>query len=254
MVNAGEAAGPLIEVAGLAVGWGGKALLEGLDFTVLRGSVFAILGGSGCGKSTVLRHLIGLERPLAGTIAIAGIGAPERGLEPPAFGVLFQGSALFGSMTLEENVALPLEKWTRLPADAVSAVARARLRLVGLGGFENHLPAEISGGMRKRAGIARALALDPPLLFLDEPSAGLDPITGAELDELILTLKGSLGVTTVLVTHELHSIMTVADECIVLDREARGIIARGAPRELRERSQDPRVRAFFRREVLEEAP
>lgn len=244
---------PFVEARGLCVGWGGVPLLRDLDFAVRRGEVFAILGGSGCGKSTVLRTLVGLMPPIAGSVHIDGIGAPQQGLEPPAFGVLFQGSALFGSSTLEENVALALEKWTDLPPDAVSAVARARLRLVGLGGFENHLPAEVSGGMRKRAGIARALALDPPLLFLDEPSAGLDPVTAAELDELILTLKRSLGVTTVLVSHELSSILNVTDHCIMLDRDAGGIIARGDPRRLRDAAEDPRVRAFFRRQTLAEA-
>jgi phospholipid/cholesterol/gamma-HCH transport system ATP-binding protein len=242
---------PFVQARGLTVGWGGVPLLADLDFEVARGEVFAILGGSGCGKSTVLRHLIGLNQPLAGAVHIDGIGPPERGLEPPAFGVVFQGSALFGSMTLEQNVTLALEKWTDLPPDGVAAVARARLRLVGLSGFENHLPSELSGGMRKRAGIARALALDPPLLFLDEPSAGLDPVNAAELDQLILTLKQSLGVTTVLVSHELQSILTVADHCIMLDADARGIIARGDPRELRATAEDPRVRAFFRRQPLE---
>jgi phospholipid/cholesterol/gamma-HCH transport system ATP-binding protein len=243
----------LIEVRDLAVGWGGVPILEHLDFAVERGAVFAILGTSGCGKSTLMRALIGLAEPLHGTIHIDGIGPPERGLEPPQFGVLFQSSALFGSLTLEENVSLALEKWTRLPADAISAVARARLRLVGLGGFENHLPAEVSGGMRKRAGIARALALDPPLLFLDEPSAGLDPVTAAELDRLILELQRSLGVTTVLVSHELQSILTVASDCIMLDGEARGIIAKGPPEQLRDHDRDPRVHAFFHRQPLEHA-
>jgi phospholipid/cholesterol/gamma-HCH transport system ATP-binding protein len=243
----------LITVQGLAVGWGGVKILEHLDFEVERGHVFAILGTSGCGKSTLMRALIGLADPLAGTIHIDGIGPPEKGLEPPQFGVLFQSSALFGSLTLEANVALALEKWTGLPAEAIAAVSRARLRLVGLGGFENHLPAEVSGGMRKRAGIARALSLDPPLLFLDEPSAGLDPVTAAELDNLILELQRSLGVTTVLVSHELQSILTVADECIMLDGEARGIIAQGPPEQLKDRNQDPRVHAFFHRQPLEHA-
>ncbi len=239
----------ILSVRNLVVGWDGKPILRGMDFDISRGEVFAILGGSGCGKSTVLRHLVGLAEPMSGTIQIAGVGKPSQGLEPPAFGVMFQGGALFGSMTLEENVALPLQKWTRLPKDAVSAVARARLRLVDLAGYESFLPAQISGGMKKRAGIARALALDPQLLFLDEPSAGLDPITSTELDDLILTLSRTLGVTVVIVTHELASIFRIADQCIMLDREAGTIIARGRPRDLRDTATHPIVRAFFHRET-----
>lgn len=240
----------VLTVRDVALGYGGEPLLEEISFKVRRGEVFAILGGSGSGKSTLLRALIGLLPPLHGSVHIAGIGPPERGLRPPVFGVVFQSAALFGSLTLQENVALPLRQWTDLPEDAVAAVARARLRLVGLGGFENHLPSELSGGMKKRGGLARALALDPKLLFLDEPSAGLDPVTAAELDELILTSSRNLGVTTVLVTHELASIFRVADTCIVLDAGARGIIARGNPRELRDRSTDRRVQAFFHRQPL----
>ncbi|GAB4157458.1 MAG: ATP-binding cassette domain-containing protein [Planctomycetota bacterium] len=244
----------ILTAQGLAVGYGGEPLLEEIDFQVRPGEVFAILGGSGSGKTTLMRALIGLLPPLSGFVHIAGVGPPERGLSPPAFGVLFQSGALFGSMTLEQNVALPLRRWTDLPEDAISAVARARLRLVGLSGFENHLPSELSGGMRKRGGIARALALDPKLLFLDEPSAGLDPVTAAELDELILTSSRRLGVTIVLVTHELASIFRIADNCIVLDAGARGIMARGNPRELRETSMDRRVHAFFHRLPMQGKP
>lgn len=236
----------LIHVRGLTLGYDGVPLLEKLDFDVRRGETFAILGPSGCGKTSLMRHLIGLERPMAGTIELAA--APSLDPDAPLFGVMFQAGALFSSLTLVENVAVPLRRWTRLPDAALLAVAAARLRLVGLGGFENHLPDEISGGMRKRASIARALALDPPLLFLDEPSAGLDPITAAELDELVLSLQGSLGVTTVLVTHELPSIFSVANRCILLDGPARGIIAAGDPRELRDKNDDPRVHAFFNRQ------
>ena len=244
----------VLEVRDLTIGHGGVPLLDEIAFDVLRGQVFAILGGSGCGKSTLLRTLIGLQAPIAGRVHFRGIGTPEQAMSPPQFGVLFQSSALFGSWTLLQNVMLPLQKWTRLPPDAVRAVALARLRLVGLEPAANKLPSEVSGGMRKRAGIARALALDPPILFLDEPSAGLDPVTAAELDELILTLARGLSVTIVLVTHELPSILKIADQCLMLDREAGGVIARGAPRDLAEHAVDPRVQAFFRRQPAPRNP
>jgi phospholipid/cholesterol/gamma-HCH transport system ATP-binding protein len=235
-----------IQVSDLAIGWDGVALLENLHFEVRRGEVFAILGGSGSGKSTLLRHLIGLATPIRGEILIDG--APPRldGRAPDA-GVLFQSGALLGSLTLAENIALPLATWTSLKPHEIDAVVRSKLRLVGLGGFENHAPDELSGGMKKRAGIARALALEPELVYLDEPSAGLDPITSAELDELLLTLNRGLGTTLVVVTHELPSIFAIAGRCIMLDRNAKGAIAEGDPRELRERSRDPRVSAFFNR-------
>lgn len=237
----------MISVRELAIGYDGRAILQDLDFEVGRQEVFVVLGGSGCGKSTLLRHLIGLQAPMAGTIHIEGIGAPSASPGRPRFGVTFQAGALFSSMTLLENVALPLITWTDLSEEAWHAIALARLRLVGLGGFENHLPAEISGGMRKRAAIARALALDPELLFLDEPSAGLDPVSAVELDDLIRALRDDLGVTTVIVTHELQSIFRIGDNCIMLDRDARGIIAKGDPRVLRDESDDERVRRFFNR-------
>lgn len=241
----------MIEVRDLSVGHDGVAILEGLDFTVRRGQVFLVLGGSGCGKTTLMRTLIGLDSALGGEVRLDTRRASEDG--PPPFGVVFQSAALFGSMTLGENLALPLERWTDLDREGIETLVRAKLALVGLGGFEDHLPAQLSGGMRKRAGIARALALEPELVFLDEPGAGLDPITAAELDELILTLSRSLGATVVIVTHELASIFAVGDECILLDRGARGIIARGPPRELRDGSDDPRVRAFLRREAAPSA-
>ncbi len=238
----------LVRARDLAIGYGRKVIQQSLDFEIRTGAIFAILGGSGCGKSTLLRTLIGMQPPLEGEVEIAGVESLPPPLDtPPPFGVSFQSGALFGSRTLLENVALPLEKWTDLDQRAVEAIALARLRLVGLGGYENYLPAEISGGMQKRAGIARALALEPRLLFLDEPSAGLDPVTSVELDELLKTLNRNLGVTVVLVTHELDSIFRIATRCIMLEKGARGIVALGDPRELRDASDDPRVRRFFNR-------
>jgi phospholipid/cholesterol/gamma-HCH transport system ATP-binding protein len=222
-------------------------LMEHTTFQVERGTIFAILGGSGCGKSSLLRHLIGLVQPLAGRIDIDGVGDPCRHEGAPAFGVLFQSGALFSSMTLAENLALPLTTWTPIRGATARELVHAKLDLVGLGAFAEHLPGEISGGMKKRAGIARALMLEADLLFFDEPSAGLDPISAVELDQLILTLSRDLGITVVIVTHELPSIFLVADNCIVLDKAAKGIVARGDPRKLRDESEIPFVHAFFTR-------
>jgi phospholipid/cholesterol/gamma-HCH transport system ATP-binding protein len=240
---------PVIRVRGLAVGYGSEAVLERLDFEVRRGERFLMLGPSGCGKTTVLRTLIGLQAPLSGELAVPGREEMLAMTAPPRFGVLFQSSALFGSMTVLQNVMLPLWEWTDLDPESIDLVARWKLRLVGLDGFEHHLPSEISGGMRKRAGIARALALDAELLFLDEPSAGLDPITAAALDDLILVLNQSLGVTMVIVTHELQSILRVGQRCVLFDRGERSIVAAGDPHELRENCEHPLARRFFRRET-----
>jgi len=243
---------PLITVTNLTMGWDDRVLQRDANFTVQRGEVFVILGGSGCGKSTLLRHLTGLSTPLAGEVRVKGIDPKEPSLEPPKFGVMFQSGALLGSYTVGENVGLPLREWTDLPIEAVRAVVQAKLRLVGLENTEGVMPSELSGGMKKRAAIARAMALEPDLIFLDEPSAGLDPVTSAELDELIIALNRELGLTVVVVTHELDSIFRIGTRCIMLDRETRSIIAEGDPRELRDNSTDPRVRAFFHRKPKEQ--
>jgi phospholipid/cholesterol/gamma-HCH transport system ATP-binding protein len=227
-------------------------VIRGISFEVRAGEVFVILGGSGCGKSTLLKHMIGLNPPLKGEIRLMGDrifgGAEdERARALRHFGVTYQSGALFGSMTLLENVCLPLEAFTGLPRAARALVARMKLELVGLREYAGYFPADISGGMKKRAAIARAMALDPKILFLDEPSAGLDPVTSAELDRLILRLRETQGVTVVMVTHELASIFAVADRCIMLDKQSRSLIAEGPPAELRDHSAHPSVRAFFRR-------
>jgi len=238
---------PHITVDDLRAGWGTRVLLEHITFQVERGTIFAILGGSGSGKSTLLRYLIGLERPQAGRIDIDCVGEPHLYEGVPRFGVLFQSGALFGSMTLAENLALPLTRWTAIRGATARELVQAKLDLVGLGPFAEHLPGEISGGMKKRAGIARALMLEPDLLFFDEPSAGLDPISAVELDQLILTLSHALGITVVIVTHELPSIFLVAAHCIVLDKAAKGVVAAGDPRKLRDESKIPFVHNFFTR-------
>ena len=243
---------PHIEVRDLTAAYGERIIQQNLNFTVERGDVFIIMGGSGCGKSTVLRHLIGLQEPAKGEVFIDNINFTTATAEQQAeikrsFGVLFQSGALFSSMTLAENISLPLSEYTKLSKKEISDLVSYKLALVGLDGCEQLYPAEISGGMRKRAGLARAMALDPEILFFDEPSAGLDPLNSRRLDELILELRANLGTTIVVVTHELASIFAIGNNGIFLDVESRTMIASGDPKQLREQCTDPRVRAFLTR-------
>jgi phospholipid/cholesterol/gamma-HCH transport system ATP-binding protein len=245
---------PVIIVEGLTARYGETTILENVTFEVYRGERFMILGGSGCGKSTLLKHMIGLLRPTSGRVVINGIDisrADEETLQKirREIGVLFQADALFGSMSLAQNVALPLAEYTGLPEKIIREIVRMKLGLVHLAGYDNHMPAELSGGMRKRAGLARAMALDPLFLFFDEPWAGLDPVTAADLDILIRSLNEGIGQTMVFVTQELASIFNLGQRVIMLHKDARGIIASGTPRELRERSSDTRVTHFFNRQA-----
>lgn len=245
---------PIIQVTDLTAGYDDDIILDNVTFDVNPGEVFVILGGSGCGKTTLLRHLVGLNRPLSGRVIIDGddIASNDSAVVDNALkkiGILFQSSALFGSMTIEENVALPIAEYSDLSRQAIFDLVRMKLCMVDLSGYENHLPSEISGGMKKRAGLARALALNPKILFLDEPTAGLDPPTSAEIDALILHINRAIGTTIVIVTHELDSIFSIAQRVIMLDKETKGIIAEGNPEYLKENSDIESVRAFFNRQA-----
>lgn len=246
---------PIIRVKDLTAGYGDAALLNDINFEVYTGEIFGILGGSGCGKSTLLKHMIGLTPPLRGSVFIDGTDivtaeGEERVAVLKKIGVSYQSGALFGSMNILENVALVLEEFTDLPHEAIELIAEMKLKAVGLQDAAYKMPAELSGGMKKRAAIARALAADPKVLFLDEPSAGLDPITSAQLDQLVLDLSESLHLTFVIVTHELPSIFAVTDRVIMLDKQRRMMVASGTPQELRD-SDDPTVWRFFNRQAAE---
>jgi len=245
---------PHIIVKDLTMAYGDFVVMRDLSFTVARADVFIIMGGSGCGKSTLLRHMIGLKSPAKGQVFYRDTSFWEAGrLEQDrimrSFGVLYQSGALWSSMTLAENVALPLEQYTKLNPGGIREIVSFKLSLVGLAGFEDFYPAEISGGMRKRAGLARAMALDPEVLFFDEPSAGLDPISAHRLDDLILELRESLGATVVVVTHELASIFAIGNNSVFLDPETRTQIAQGDPNQLLAESKDPRIHSFLTRGV-----
>jgi len=243
---------PIIQVKDLDMGYGSFILMRDLNFTVYESDIFIIMGGSGCGKSTLLKLLVGLKEPnrgqvLFGDIDFWSIDSTEREKVMRRFGILYQSGALWSSMTLAENIALPLEQYTGLNHSQIREIASFKLALVGLAGFEDFYPSEISGGMRKRAGIARAMALDPDILFFDEPSAGLDPVSARLLDDLILELRESLGTTIVVVTHELASIFAIGSNSIYLDVDSRTMTAKGDPKKLLEESTDPNVRDFLTR-------
>ena len=251
---------PHIIVRDLTMAFGSFVVMKNLTFTVNRGDVFIIMGGSGCGKSTLLRHLIGLIEPAKGEVLYGDqnfttASPQEREAILRRVGILYQSGALFSSLTLAENIALPLEEFTALQSSEIREVAALKLALVGLKGFEDFYPSQISGGMQKRAGLARAMALDPEVLFFDEPSAGLDPISSRLLDNLILELRDSLGATIVVVTHELASIFTIGNNSIFLDVDTRTMSASGDPKELRDHSDNPNVRRFLTRGAADaEAP
>ena len=243
---------PAITTKNLEIAYGDFVIQRDLNFTVNRGEIFVLMGGSGCGKTTVMRCLTGLKEPAKGQVFLGGVSFWEAGQEvrdqmAHNIGIVYQSGALWSSMTLAENVGLPLGEFYDLTPQDIRELSSLKLSLVGLAGFEDYFPSEISGGMRKRAGVARALALDPQFLFFDEPSAGLDPVTSSLLDDLIIELRDSLGTTMVLVTHELPSIFSVADSCVYLDAETKTMIASGDPRRLKTDCQDPKVHAFLTR-------
>lgn len=243
----------IISVKGLCVSYDDTVVLDDVSFDVDRGGVFVILGGSGCGKSTLLKHIIGLHKPESGQILIEGVdivtATGEARLELLSkFGVMYQNGALFGSMTVLENLKLVLEELTDVPAAMMDIVSMSKLKLVGLDNAANKMPDELSGGMKKRAAIARAMVLDPDILFLDEPSAGLDPVTSAQLDDLIVSLAKRFGMTFVVISHELASIDAIADHVVMLDKDTKNIIAAGKPADLRKNSDNPAVQQFFNRD------
>lgn len=245
-----------ITATALSFGYGARTVQDDVSFTITAGSIFAIMGGSGCGKSTLLKVLIGLLRPRAGTVTVDGEdywagGEARRSAIGRRFGVLFQSGALWSSMSVAENVALPLRMFTRLDEARIAALVRLKLGLVGLDPGGAMMPSDLSGGMRKRAGLARALALDPEILFLDEPSAGLDPISARRFDDLILELRDGFGVTVVMVSHELPSLLEICDDGVFLDAAAHTAIAHGAPRALRDGCDHPTVQAFMNRARLD---
>ena len=247
---------PAIEVADLACSYDEELVLDGVSFSVRPAEIFFVIGGSGCGKTTLLRNMIGLNTPVRGEVRFNGksftsADSKTRRDMLRTFGMLFQSGALWSSLTLGENIALPLEEYTRLPRDEVRNIAAFKLAQVGLAGYEEHFPSELSGGMRKRAGLARALALDPGIVFFDEPSASLDPVTARNLDRLIVQVRDTFGTTIVVVSHDVDSIFGIADRMVMLDRDKRGIIAEGKPSEVAKTSENPKVVEFLTRRGID---
>ncbi|MCP4021660.1 MAG: ATP-binding cassette domain-containing protein [Desulfobacteraceae bacterium] len=243
---------PIIKIEDLTMAYGDFVVMRDLNLTINRGDIFIIMGGSGCGKSTLLKHMIGLKKPAKGKVMYGEddfweMNEVQREILMRNFGILYQSGALWSSMTLAENIALPLEQHSQLSSTKILEQVELKLSLVGLSGFEDFYPSEISGGMRKRAGLARAMALDPELLFFDEPSAGLDPVSAKRLDDLILQLRESLGTTVVVVTHELASIFAIGNNCVFLDPISRTMLAQGDPNILLKENNDPNIQSFLRR-------